>query len=276
MKNNPLLTQWGLLLIFILGFSACDKETTDLEYGIEPETQVDILCKSLRLLGNNIDGEMPSGTSGSSVFINTPSAVEISAGVLLFIPYEVSDINNICKVYMQVDGANNYWETDLTLEPISGKPFIEILIPKFVQDGDFDLVFSVGDCDGNISNVDRTQTIVSPLGDCGIEITGSVGLTVRAFDLGDKAGEVSISYNMYTIRDRLDIRYNGKWLDSTGETLTGNEPPPPCVGGSVIGETCCTGVLVFDYDPKISRFVEVYVTGCDSSTRWDVIANCPE
>ncbi len=266
------------LLLFVV-FNSCKKEiTTDFEYGIEPENQGSLLCKALRIYGNNKDGAMPAGLgSGSPLVVGYPKAVEVSAGVLLFIPYQVNDTSQICQVYLQVEGADNYWETELALDPSSRQPYFQILIPKFVREGNFNLVFSVGDCNGNVSKVYTTQTIVSPLSDCTTKISGSVGITVRAFDLGDKAGKAGFSYEMYTIPDRLDIRYNGKWVASTGIPFDNSVVIPNCNGSSSDnGFVSGVGELVFDYDPAISRFVEVYISGCFDGTAWDVEPICPD
>lgn len=272
-RLSPLLTATILLALFFTSNNCSKETTTDLRYGIDPVSQKSLLCKSLRLNGTNFEGAMPSNIgSGSPVVVSHPLAVEVSAGVLLFIPYQVSDTNNVCQIYLQVDGADNYWEAALTIDPTSHQPYFQILIPKFVLEGEFDFVFSLGDCNGNVSSVYSTQTTVSPLADCDIVISGSVGITVRSFDLGDKQGLVRMNYEMYTIKDRLDIRYNGKWVASTGTMLSNQVILPNC---SLDGFVSGTNYLEFKYDPKINRFVEVYITGCDEDTAWDVWPTCP-
>jgi hypothetical protein len=267
------------LIITLLGISinSCVKDdTTDFGYGIDPESQKNLLCKSLRVNGQNKDGSMPVGVgSGSPIVISYPQAVEISAGVLLFIPYRVNDTSRVCQVYLQVEGADNYWETKLTLDPTSRQPYFKILIPRFVRDGDFNLVFSVGDCKGNVSRLYSTKTIVSPLADCNTSISGTVGITVRAFDLGDKQGRAGFAYEMYSIPDRLDIRYAGKWVASTGKLFDDKIVIPDC-GNKSEGFVSGKGGLTFDYDPKLSRFVEVYISGCNTGTEWNVKPACPK
>jgi hypothetical protein len=270
------ILKFTLLCILFLSFNACKKDTTtDLTYGIDPVAQKDLLCKALRLLGNNKDGNMPSGVgSGAPIVVSYPQAVEVSAGVLLFIPYQVLDTNQICNIYLQVAGADNYWETKLTLDPTTRQPYFKILIPKFVREGEFDLVFSVADCNGNVSKLYSTNTTVSPIADCGTGISGSVGITVRAFDLGDKAGIAKFMYEMYSIPDRLDIRYNGQWVASTGQLFDNSVTIPNC-NGNGDGFVSDDGILSFPYDPRINRFVEVYVSGCNAGTEWDVDPMCP-
>jgi hypothetical protein len=268
-------SSYMLLILISFLMSACVKDvTSDFEYGIDPDTQKDLLCKSLRLIGNNKDGVMPvSVGTGLPITVSSPTTVEISAGVLLLLPYSVSDTSKVCKIYLQIDGANNYWETKLVIAPNSKKPYFSILIPKFVRDGNFNIVFSVGDCSGNVSRKYSTKTIVSPVADCNTPIKGAYGITVRAFDMGDKAGRACFNYDMYSIPDRLDIRYGGEWKASTGVLLNKNIVIPDCSiqGGFKSG----TGTLCIDYDPKISRFVELYISGCDPSTAWAITSVCP-
>jgi hypothetical protein len=275
MKKSIILFCTLLILISVL-MNACVKGVTaDFEYGIDPATQKDLLCKSLRLIGNNKDGVMPiSVGTGLPITVSSPTTVEISAGVLLFLPYTVSDTSKVCKIYLQIEGAGNYWETKLVTDPNSKKPYFSILIPKFVRDGDFNIIFSVGDCSGNVSRKYSTKTIVSPLADCNTSISGAYGITVRAFDLGDKAGTVGFAYDMYSIPDRLDIRYNGQWVASTGVKFDNKTVIPNCGNGSN-GFVSGSGKLSMNYDPKISRFVEVYISGCNTGTQWDVEPICP-
>jgi hypothetical protein len=276
MKKSYLSIVFKAVMLLSLTVNSCVKESTDdLTYGIDPFLQKNLLCKSLRLIGNNIDGAMPVGTgAGLPISVSAPTVIEISAGVLLLLPYTVSDPNKICKIFLQVDSADNYWETKLVLDPSSKKPYFSILIPRFVHSGNFDLVFSLGDCNNNISRKYSTKTIVSPISDCNTSISGNYGITVRGFDLGDKAGKAGFTYDMYSIPDRLDIRYAGKWVASTGKLFDDNIVIPDC-GNKSDGFVSGVGTLSFEFNPNVSRFVEVYVSGCNTGTKWDVDPNCP-
>jgi hypothetical protein len=279
MKRTTILI--GLITTSLLSllFVACVKDLpiiADFQYGIDPTTQKDLLCKSLRLNGNNIDGKMPVGQGGigTATVTNNPTAVEISAGILLYIPYSVNDTNKVCKLYLQVEGANNYWETKMLIDPTSKKPYFSILIPKFVHEGDFKFVYSITDCNGSTSILYSTRTVVKPIADCNTTIRGAYGITVRSFDLGAKGGLACFNYDMFTIPDRLDIRYNGQWVKSTGTLLNDRVILPDCniPNGFVSNQ----GQACFNYDPNISRFVEVYVSGCLQNTEWEITATCPQ
>ena len=266
----------AILLLIIFSIISCSKEDfSSFDYGINPSTQQDLLCKSLRLKGNNYDGDIPFGNNfGQSLQIGFPERIEISAGVLLILPFNVSNINEICKIYLQIEGADNYWDAQIETDPASGNPFLEILIPRFVEKGSFEFNFSLEDCNGNLSGIYNTITEINEIANCDTQLSGTVGITIRTFDLGDKKGVASFFYQMYTIKDRLDIRYNGEWVASTGDLFNKNVRIPDCdnkTNGFVSGE----GVLDLNYDPNLSKIVELYISGCNSGTQWDIVVACP-
>lgn len=264
---------WLLLLSLFVG--GCDRPTIPTnDYGLDPQADVNLLNRSLRLYGKLYEGEMPEPTGTDIVVNGFAGAVEVSAGVRLFLPYNTNNNNNLCLVYLKVVGADTYWESPVEQDSVSGAPFITISIPNFVQEGDFDLEYAVADCDGEISRVVVTNTRVSPPGECGSSFSGSVGVTVRTLDLGDEPGTVSVSYQMYQARDRLDLRYAGRWIESTGVLLGNAQQAPNCAltSGFVSG----VGTLTFEYDPRESRSLQVYITGCASGTLWDITVSCPD
>lgn len=219
---------------------------------------------------------MPTGNiNAGPVILEIPKAVQISAGVLLLIPYSVKDTNDICKVFLTIKGADNYWDAKFLKDPTSKKPYFSILIPKFVVEGNFDFEYSFANCSGTVTRVFSTSVEVAPVEKCGISFSGTVGITIRSVDFGDKAGIVTIKYNMYSITDRLDISYNGFWVASTGNLFDQNTIIPNCSGdknGFVSGH----GQVQFYYDPKKSRTADIYISGCESGTKWDIEIKCPE
>jgi hypothetical protein len=197
------LPQLLLLLIapWLVLLSSCERTEVDSTiYGIDPTEQADMLNRALRLYGQLNDGEMPEPTGDDIIVNGFANAVEISAGVKLFLPYNTNANDNICKVYLQVRGAESYWESPVEYDSISQAPFITISVPGFVQEGDFELDYSVQSCDGEISRVVTTSTLVSPPASCGTSFSGQLGITVRNVDLGDQAGTVSVTYEMYSVQ----------------------------------------------------------------------------
>jgi hypothetical protein len=254
--------------------SGCYKESSDLLYGVN-ENEQEMINKALVIGsgGKCIDGDFPKSSGSGIQITDRPQAVQITAGVLLFFNYNTSNNANLCKVYLQVDSAESYWEVPVEIDPVSKQPFIRVLIPNFVKNGNFKLKFAAGDCGGNISPVETTTLVVTEPLKCGSSFSGSLGITAMVANLGNKAGKVRIQYEMYTIPDRMDIRYRGNWVASTGTPL-GIGGYPSCTvspNGFVSG----SNVLEFNYDPSLSKIVEVYVSGCNSGTAWNINIECP-
>ena len=262
-----------VILAFTVLIQSCKKDA-DNKYGLATSSEQDLVNHALRMKGKLIEGNMPASTGANApVITGYPSAVQVSAGVVLFIPYQISSSTNACKIYLQVDGASSYWDAQIVIDSNAGTPYLEIFIPNFVQDGNFSLKYAIADCNGNVGTYVSTNTIVTPPLQCSGTATGSVGVTVNHFNLGDKAGTVVIDYDMYTIPDRMDVRYNNQWIGSTGTNLSSAAVGPNCnIGGQVSN----TGTYSFPYDPSHGRDLFVYVTGCDAGTAWSVTVNCPQ
>jgi hypothetical protein len=194
----------------------------------------------------------------------------------MYIPFQVLGIgsDSVCQFNIKVDGASGYWRVPARRKANSNDYFLEILLPRRVRGGDFNLTFNAQLCGGSISETVSTLTKVSPVIDCGTDMEGSIGLTIRRFDLGDKKGTVNIDYDCFGIRDRIDLKYDGKYIYSTGNILNNDEYPTCSSFGFVSGE----GSYSFEYDPAKSRSLEVYVRGncVDEDTRWIVSVSCPD
>ena len=274
MNRNSCFSYILLALALLLG--SCERASViSTNYGIDPETEPDLLNRAMRLYGVLREGDMPEPDGSSLVINSTASAVEVSAGVRIYLPYNTNQNNEICLVYLQVQGADSHWESPVELDATSGAPFITISIPNFVQEGDFDIQYLVADCDGRVSRLVITDVAVTPPAECGTSFSGNFGITSRIIDLGDDAGTVSVNYEMYSIRDRLDLRYNERWIASTGTPLENDQQALVCAAvqdGFVSG----SGSLTFQYDPDDGRSLQVYVFGCNSGTAWDIDVQCPD
>ena len=265
------------LILLILGSQliSCQRpEALDPDYGINQTYEIDLLNKALLLNGKIVEDSFPESNGSVISVTNYYQAVEVNAGVNLLLPYNTNRDLEITTVYLKIKGANAYWKSPVERDSVSGTPFLNVAIPPFVQNNNFELVYAVGDEQGNISRVVNTNTLVSPQAQCGETIMGSVGITVKSMDLGDKAGRITISYDMYAIRDRLDLKYNNKWIYSTGNLLsnTSDSQAPNCgLGGRVSGRNSYT----FEYDPSESRRLDIYVSGCEDGTAWELSVGCP-
>ncbi|HOZ82506.1 MAG TPA: hypothetical protein PLU85_05695 [Bacteroidia bacterium] len=268
--NKILIAAIPVLLII----GSCKKESTDIDYGVN-EYQKDMINKAMVVGsgGKLYEGPMPTATGGTIAITDKPNAVQVSAGVLLYFNYNTSNNANLCTFYVQIDSADSYWAAPIEFDTIAQRPYVRILIPNFVRNGDYKLKFAVGDCAGNVSTIANTDvSVTDPLG-CGASFSGNVGITALVANLGSKAGTATISYDMYSIPDRLDIRYDGQWIASTGTLLSPSGYPNCAISpdGFVSGSHSVT----FNYDPGKSRLVEIYVSGCNSGTAWQIEVVCP-
>ena len=92
---------------------------------------------------------------------------------------------------------------------------------------------------------------------CGTSTTaGGEGVTTNYYSMGTSAGTVTITYEMYSIPDKMDV-YIGATLVAT-------------TGGPVSG----AGTLNFSYTPASPYLCRVVVTG-PSGTAWDYTIGCP-
>ena len=282
MKTNKFISQFVIISISVLLITGCKKNNAiDNSYGINAISSPDLVNRGLRLPGRLLDGQLPYSTgtgSGGVLIVSNPRAVEVAAGVDVYIPYQTNNNNNISKLFAQVEGADSYWEIPPRINGSNSGPLaMKIFIPNFVQRGNFNIIFSVEDKNGNVSPVTTTNIIVTSALTCNATASGSVGITVKLIDLGIKKGLVSISYDTYTITDRIDVWHTNKWIVSTGNIYTGYFPE--CTNysqGSNAGFVSGTGTLAFDYDPKDGQYLAVYITGCDNDTKWDIQVNCPQ
>lgn len=262
-----------LLLFFSFLFFSCTKENKDLVYGVDPN-QYEMINKALVIGagGKCIDGDMPSPTGTGFVITQSPTAVQVTAGILLFFNYSTSQDSNLCSLYLQIDSADSYWEVPIELDPTSKQPYLKILIPNFIKNGNYNLKLSVADCNGNISPVANTNLNVTDPLTCGADFSGSVGITAMVANLGNKAGKVRVSYEMFSIPDRIDVRYAGSWQASSGTLLPVNGFPSCAINNGFVSGN---GFVEFNYNPSQSKLVEIYVSGCNSGTAWTISIICP-
>ena len=87
--------------------------------------------------------------------------------------------------------------------------------------------------------------------------SGGQGTTTLPVDLMQSSGVFKVSYQMYTIKDRLDVFYEGKTIFTTGGLVSGGRT----VSISYSGNT---------------TVVQVRITAPNPGTAWDVSVECPE
>ncbi len=279
--------------IFLIGsmalFTGCKKSGDVIIDTIDPNTQPSELSKSLQVKGTNKKGVLPDSTPNLLPRIprNLVSA-SVTNDNTLFLSFTIQNTGTAKGLYLSVQGADNYWDIPLTATS-SLTRVLTVGISAKVLTGAFKLVYRMYDANGNVGNKAVTNVaVVEPAAYCKANGSvlgarnGSDGVDAMRYTLGDTKGWVTIEYDMYTIKDRMDVKYNGTFVRSTGSLLQSNATPPigKCdeVGTNGDGFVSGTGKFQFFYDPAISNRVDVFVSGClDGGTAWTYrIVECPK
>ena len=279
-------------ICIVLGFLSCQTLKDDRDIflkPIDPLTQKNELSHNLLIIGTNHDGDAPESNTSSTLLITTaPQTATITSDNNLFIPfgYTIQDHASLKGVYMQIAGADNYW--NIPVSHTNGSTYVlDIGVPSQVLPGKFSIIYRPYDTEGNIAESSTLITTLIPKENrCGNgegfpRVEGNDGIVNRKYDMGDEPGMVSISYNMFTIKDRMDIQYNGKWILSTApQPLRSNEAPPSRFCNEAKSSDGFVGgqnTFQFYYDPNVSREVDVYVSGClQGGTAWYFDVECPD
>ncbi|MBU1822981.1 MAG: hypothetical protein KKG00_15950, partial [Bacteroidetes bacterium] len=230
-----------LCIALVLCATMCKKDDR-LEYlgPIDPTKDPSGFCKALNIEGTNKGGELPSNTVSGFRITNAQSSALAAQGANLYIPFTFTASEPIAGIYLKIEGADNYWEIPVKGQVAAGSYVFTVGIPRNVLAGKSRIQYNAYNAKGETTNTISMNTEVALSRDACSEglyrESGSQGLTVRRLSLGDKAGEILISYEMYSLPDRLDIQYNGEWVASTAPTVLGkDETPPPsvCFDGTV-------------------------------------------
>ncbi|MFT6338797.1 MAG: hypothetical protein ACI86M_002411 [Saprospiraceae bacterium] len=282
-----------LILAFISIFTSCAKEEvedTRLAYSedsINPTDEPSRLSRSISMNGVNVsstfnfDLERKFENFVINPDLNVINGLE-SASVTndnyLFLTFIVDPAVDISGAYIYISGADNYWKIEL--DSINELLQVNIKIPKHIQAGDFIIEYRIFDSVGNVS-LPRPcfVNIVDQKSGCYDSVSGADGVTVRSYTFDDFIGQIRVSYDTYSIPDRVDIRYGNEWIYSTSPTLPNNTHAPiikrcsdVVLGDGFLG---ANDVIYIDYDKSIGERVDVYLSGClDSSTAWDFTISC--
>jgi hypothetical protein len=231
--------------------------------------------------GSLVSGTLPaSSTSSSSPNVSSyQSSASISAGYQLILPVAYASNNGWDYIYLQILGATNgyYKITNPGTSTNSGTIVIPMNIPGNVVKGEFTIEFCIVDANGLISSYRQTLIVIRSTLQCvNASNSGHEGLTFTQVDLGSKAGQVSLSYNTYTVPDRVDVFQGNTWLGGTGLN-PGSIVPPLCNCNSLlpgfIGERSS---IDFNYEPSKGRIITIVVSGClGGGTAWVWNLSCP-
>jgi len=288
-----------ILLLLVFSCKKGDIELQSTEIGIDPVANKNALQKTIQLKGHFYDGLMPVKTIDPRVSLQLVApidTIEIGNETPAFIPLLVPDQGffKMRYIYFSVSGADGYWKVPAQNDSISADYFMDLIVPKLVKEGKIRVklcaeLFFRSPINPKDSLKYFTDTVsvlldVKPPIPCGGDpIIGSAGLTILKFEFGDKKGRVNVKLLTGNIGDRMDVKFGGKYVISTCTPLLKSNQYPKC--SSPASCFLITGIqqneffdFYFDYDPKISRYAEVYVMGyCNfKETLWSVKMSCAQ
>ncbi|MDR2086965.1 MAG: hypothetical protein LBP72_07285 [Dysgonamonadaceae bacterium] len=222
-----------------------------------------------------VNGDLPASSSGNNYLSSSINSIKVNSGSDVVLPLMYSGFYEIETVYIQVVGADGkYYSVKPVITASSENSFgyISIAMPKNIEEGDFNVRYKVKDSSGSISNMVVTLiNITNEVISCeNAHNSGQAGLTFTTLYLGKTAGPVSIYYDTYSVKDRIDI-YQGKtWITGTGED-PGSPIPPLCDCNSTLpGFVGRQGYLNFDFNPHEGQNITVVVSGClNGGTSWE-------
>ncbi len=292
-------TSYLLLMVatVMLVFNSCKKEETidpnnnnnNNNNGVKIDpSNPDKLSGVLIINGDVKQGNPPAPSSDFDApdVDNNQTSASSTVDNTLYLPFTYESASTLSSgyggCYIQVEGARTYWDIPppSSITPLSGQLIIPVGIPSNVDIGTFTLLYCIYDPLGRVSNILQTTVTIAPPGECPANESGSDGLTIFTVDLGNQSGIVTISYDTYSIPDRVDVFYNDRWVDGTGNSLSSGQFPPaldcddatPADG--YVGEV---GSFTLNYNPRDGSTVDVYVSGCiGGGTAWDIEVSCPQ
>jgi hypothetical protein len=280
MKNIKLLL---LLLLSSFFFYNC---SSDGESGISPSNP-DALSEVLVIPNAEIVNSPDLPESSSSTVAPAVSYVDTNisytAGSQIVIPSNVASpiSSNIAGVYIQVKGASTYFNVPINSATFNGTFTIPVNLPLNVDSGDFILLLKFYDLDGNISSITEILINVTKPVNCDrTKVSGGQGLTSTIFNLPNKVGVIKISYDTFTVKDKIDVFQDGQWIGGTGPSTvrsTLRRPLSCSAATESLGYVGQNSEFVFQFNPALGREIEVVVSGCENGgTAWEYTFSCPE
>ncbi|HYG40361.1 MAG TPA: hypothetical protein VD908_17150 [Cytophagales bacterium] len=287
-KNLPLFTV--LIFILTLVFS-CNTEdaagpdnNSDDEDGIISPSNADELSEILVFRNSEVINEsaLPQSSSPSEapVVSHFDKSVSYNAGSKIYIPVDVAALSEIDGVYIQVEGASQYFDVPINTTTSNGTVSVPFTLPSEVEEGTFVLILKFYDSDKNISLSTEVIITVTKPSKCGVtKVSGGEGLTSNLFEVPNTVGQIKISYDTYNVKDKIDVFQNGTWIGGTGQITERNtlRKAADCIVATESkGYVGKESEFLFNYNPDYGTNIEVVVSGCeDGGTKWEYTFSCP-
>lgn len=231
--------------------------------------------------GIRMDGDSPDQTGNTADIWGHLTSVTSTKDQAIFLPFEYkTDVrgDGIQYVFVEVVGATSHWRISyFHNNQTQGRAVIKMNLPSNIENGDFAVRYGIQDDFGNVSNFVLTTIKIIEVAQCtGDAFEGEDGLTVKSYEMGEFGSTIRVTYDTYSVPDRVDIFYDARWVGGTGSSIAYKSQPPvsECYDG-VDGYVGSSGFIDIPYNPNKSRRLDVYVSGClGGGTAWTVWVEC--
>lgn len=278
-----------ILLLLVLSsatFVSCSKNETSAPNKISPADS-NALSAVLVIPGAQTVNSPNLPASSALVVAPTVSHIDTnisySAGSQIIIPSNIASQtqSNIKGVYVQVKGSSTYFDIPINSNATNALISLPVNLPSIVGAGNFTLILKFYDNAGNISLSYEVNITVTNPSSCGVtKVSGGEGITSALFNVPNTSGAIKISYDTYTVPDKIDVFQNGVWIGGTGNLTdrTTLRSALSCnlatVAAGYVGQNAN---FVFNYDPTLGQNIEVVMSGCENGgTAWEYTFSCPE
>ena len=215
-------------------------------------------------------------TSPSAPSISYASSASVVASGTVYIPVTYTSPAAPSSLLVQVVGATSfYFSIPLAGAGANGTVTVPMSISSRVLTGDFSMAACVVTA-GQVSQPYYiSASVTEPLACGNGSVSGSEGVTNTRHQLSGAAGNVVITYDTYSVPDRIDVFVDGtKWSGGTGTSIS---PPPPTSNCSspLPGFVGASGTITVPVTAS-NKYIDVYVSGClGSGTAWYYNLVCP-
>lgn len=284
MKKNLLVSFIGILILFLSSCSNDGAPDEDPTETIPPNENnlTEILVIPNATLVKSPDMPASSSAEEAPVIANIDTNISYSAGSKIVLAADFSSPlkANLKGAYVQVKGSNSYYDISIDSDIDNGLISLPIGLPAVVEVDNLVLILKLYDKNGKVSAITEINVTITKPENCGkTKVSGGHGITSNIFTLPETAGQVKISYETYTVKDKIDIFQNGIWIGGTGsytERATLRRALDCFAATEALGYVGEKGEFLFTYDPSLGKEIEVVVSGCEmGGTKWEYEFSCP-
>jgi len=274
------LTHLSCLLLFALLFSCKKTDSDPVLKNIDP-ADANALQSAIIIQGGTLVSGNPPSPSGAGAPVTSlnQTTASISPGGNLILPFRFTSGSGYSTCYVQIQGATNgYWRIPNTgSSPNSGTIGIPVKLPSNLDLGRFCVAYCIADANGRVSNVMVTCVKVENALTCSNATkAGNEGLTFTTVTMGNNSGTAVLSYDTYSVPDRIDVYQGSNWLVGTGSDPNSIIPPISNCSSPANGFVGRAGTLNIPYSASSGKSLTIVVSGClGGGTAWDWRLTCP-